>query len=95
MSVSLGCDGIFVIGTSDSASGEEEVVVLRLRSGSAVYMSGESRFAWHGVPQIVAGTCPRHLEDWPARHGGGNEYEEWKGWMRGKRVNLNVRQMYD
>ncbi|KAF1953690.1 hypothetical protein CC80DRAFT_537281 [Byssothecium circinans] len=106
ISVSLGCDAIFVIGTStlDTAeessqngpSSDEKVLTLRLRSGSAVYMSGPSRFAWHGVPQIVAGTCPDELKSWPARDDGLDPlYEEWRGWMGGKRVNLNVRQMWD
>jgi len=85
VSVSLGCDAIFVVGTDD-----DNGLTLRLRSGSAVYMSEQSRFAWHGVPQIVAGTCPNFLEDWP-----GEEFERWRGWMKGKRVNLNVRQMWD
>lgn len=89
VSVSLGCDAVFVIG-----HGERELV-LRLRSGSAVYMAGDARFAWHGVPQIVGGTCPEYLAEWPAEHDGDGEYEEWRGWMRGKRVNLNVRQMWD
>jgi alkylated DNA repair protein alkB family protein 1 len=88
ISLSLGCDAVFVIGTDD-----DKVLTLRLRSGSAVYMSGASRFAWHGVPQIVAGTCPEHLRDWPGDHDG--VLDEWKGWMAGKRVNLNVRQMWD
>jgi alkylated DNA repair protein alkB family protein 1 len=91
VSLSLGCDAVFVIGTVD------KVVTLRLRSGSAVYMSGPSRFAWHGVPRIVPGTCPHHLAEWPASAVGeqSNEFEAWRGWMRGKRVNLNVRQMWD
>ncbi|KAF1925897.1 oxidoreductase [Didymella exigua CBS 183.55] len=103
VSVSLGCDAVFVIGVSTSTSdwkesGEKEVgektVTLRLRSGSALYMSGPSRFAWHGVPQIVKGTCPQYLADWPAEDGK-EEFKEWRGWMSGKRVNLNVRQMWD
>ncbi|PVH95151.1 hypothetical protein DM02DRAFT_537962 [Periconia macrospinosa] len=70
ISVSLGCDAVFIIGTTSSSSSEcrdddaaiqENVVALRLRSGSAVYMSGPSRFAWHGVPQIIPGTCPEAL----------------------------------
>lgn len=94
VSVSLGCDAVFVIGH------EKKAMVMRLRSGSAVYMSGDARFAWHGVPQIVGGTCPDYLKDWPAggEQGGGKEegqYKEWRGWMAGKRVNLNVRQMWD
>jgi alkylated DNA repair protein alkB family protein 1 len=98
VSVSLGCDAIFVLGT-EGRRGEEKMVTLRLRSGSAVYMSGESRFAWHGVPQIVGGTCPEYLRDWPAKTAGEDSgdggYEAWKGWMANKRVNLNVRQMWD
>lgn len=88
VSISLGCDAVFVIGS------EDKVLVLRLRSGSAVYMSGEARFAWHGVPQIVRGTCPEYLAEWPGEEGEG-QFEEWRRWMEGKRVNLNVRQMWD
>jgi alkylated DNA repair protein alkB family protein 1 len=104
VSVSLGCDAVFVIGISgkeDNHSekgvqeGQDRILTLRLRSGSAVYMSGNSRFGWHGVPQVVAGTCPEYLKDWPGTAGSEGEYEEWKGWMANKRVNLNVRQMWD
>ena len=94
ISISLGCDAIFIIGTDDPATGEEDVLAFRLRSGSAVYMSEKSRFAWHGVPQIIPDTCPEHLKDWPFTTTDGSvEYEKWKGWMKSKRINLNVRQM--
>jgi alkylated DNA repair protein alkB family protein 1 len=94
--VSLGCDAVFVIGTSSDDQEGDKILTLRLRSGSAVYMSGPSRFAWHGVPQIVGGTCPKYLEDWPGRtEGEEGQYEAWREWMKGKRVNLNVRQMWD
>lgn len=86
ISVSFGCDGLFMISHDDGEGCE----VIRLRSGDAVYMSGQSRFAWHGVPKIIPETCPTWLRDWP-----GPEYPFWKGWMGGKRVNLNVRQMTD
>lgn len=65
ISVSLGCDAVFVIGTGEGS------VVFRLRSGSAVYMAGESRFAWHGVPRIVEGSCPGYLAGWPGGEGEG------------------------
>ncbi|KAJ9667408.1 hypothetical protein H2201_002609 [Coniosporium apollinis] len=110
VSISLGCDGIFVIGIEEE--GKCRTVVVRLRSGDAVYMTGESRFAWHGVPLIVGGTCPAFLGEWPATPkgegedaragagedgGGGSEdpFERWRGWMAGKRINLNVRQMFE
>lgn len=90
-SISLGCDGIFVIGLGgDSEDAAPRVATLRLRSGDAVLMSGESRYAWHSVPRVVEGSCPDYLQDWP-----GNEYPTWAGWMSGKRINLNVRQMFN
>ncbi|KAL0638807.1 hypothetical protein Q9L58_002235 [Maublancomyces gigas] len=80
VSLSIGCDALFVIGLDDSS----EVLVMRIRSGDAVIMDRESRWAWHSVPKILAETCPGWLADWPA-----------DGWMGRKRVNLNVRQMWD
>ncbi|KAL2001047.1 hypothetical protein VTN02DRAFT_2306 [Thermoascus thermophilus] len=89
ISVSFGCDGLFLVG-HDNADGCE---VIRLRSGDAVYMTGRSRFAWHGVPKVLPSTCPIWLKDWPAYQGGGAQYRHWRGWMSSKRINLNVRQM--
>ncbi|KAJ0419383.1 hypothetical protein BJY00DRAFT_313985 [Aspergillus carlsbadensis] len=91
VSVSFGCDGLFLISHDDGEGCE----VIRLRSGDAVYMDGTSRFAWHAVPKIVPGTCPAWLADWPCVGGdeGVERYQAWKGWMAGKRINLNVRQM--
>ncbi|PWW77930.1 hypothetical protein C7212DRAFT_175906 [Tuber magnatum] len=81
VSVSLGCEALFIAGV-----GEGEGVVVRVRSGDAVVMSGEARWAWHSVPTVAARTCPEWLQEWP---------EERRCWMMGKRVNLNVRQMWD
>ena len=62
-------------------------------------MSGESRYAWHGVPKIVEGSCPEWMRDWPCEGDGeggeGEMFEGWRGWMGGKRVNLNVRQIFE
>ena len=100
VSISLGCDCLFMIApnnrakapTEDGAKADKDYLLLRLRSGDAVYMTEDSRFAWHGVPKVLKGTCPEYLADWPAEDG---QYEEWRGWMRNKRINLNVRQMRD
>lgn len=102
ISISLGCDSLFMIAPNDVGKMSEEEkkalpggkdhLILRLRSGDAVYMTNESRFAWHGVPKVLKGTCPDYLEDWPAEDG---RFEEWKGWMKNKRININVRQMRD
>ncbi|KUI69775.1 Alpha-ketoglutarate-dependent dioxygenase abh1 [Cytospora mali] len=90
VSVSMGCDALFMIAPNDV--GEKHYLLLRIRSGDVIYMTGESRYAWHGVPKVVKGTCPDYLQDWPAEDG---KYEEWRGWMANKRINLNVRQMRD
>ena len=100
VSISLGCDGIFVVGLECSdGDGDPRVVTIRLRSGDAVLMSGESRYAWHGVPKVLEGTCPEFLQDWPfqvVRDGDESveQFDQWKGWMSRKRINLNVRQMF-
>lgn len=71
---------------------QKQYLLLRLRSGDAIYMSEDARYAWHGVPKVLKGTCPDYLADWPA---GDGQYDDWRGWMKNKRINLNVRQMRD
>ncbi|KAH7192510.1 uncharacterized protein B0J16DRAFT_61596 [Fusarium flagelliforme] len=100
ISLSFGCDGLFMIAPNDlkpgapnEAPGEKQYLLLRLRSGDAIYMTQESRYAWHGVPKVLKDTCPNYLQDWPAREDG--KFSEWRGWLKTKRINLNVRQMRD
>ncbi|OAL27066.1 alkylated DNA repair protein AlkB [Fonsecaea nubica] len=88
ISISFGCDGIFLVGGDDNA----DAIAIRLRSGDAILMSGESRYAWHGVPKILPDTCPPWLQDWPDT-GHDGLYQQWRGWMSKKRINLNVRQI--
>jgi DNA alkylation damage repair protein AlkB len=97
ISLSFGCDGLFMIapsagpGQNSAMDGDSTpFLLLRLRSGDAIYMSEESRYAWHGVPKIIKGTCPDYIEDWPATS---HAHDDWRGWMKNKRINLNVRQM--
>jgi len=88
ISVSIGCDALFIAGNDDGSC----TSTIRLRSGDVLLMSGESRYAWHAVPKIIPDTCPSWLEDWPAVSDTG-EYQIWRGWMKNKRINLNIRQM--
>ena len=91
ISASIGCDCIFMVGNQNGSS----VSAIRLRSGDVLLMSGESRFAWHAVPKIIADTCPSWLEDWPVLDQTGSGHDQgWQGWMRNKRINLNIRQMH-
>lgn len=97
VSLSFGCDGIFVVGLPSQGDGCPQHLTIRLRSGDAIYMSSEARFAWHGVPQIIPNTCPEWLRSWPATEDTNydvrNPYEPWRDWISKKRVNLNIRQM--
>ena len=100
VSISFGCDGIFIIGLESEKCEEPKCVVVRLHSGDAVVMNGPARFAWHGVPQVIQNSCPVSLGDWPAvahdeskPRDGKHPYEDWRGWLSNKRVNLNIRQM--
>lgn len=99
VSFSFGCDALFMAAPSvcgrqsedkDKTTPKKKYLLLRMRSGDAMYMTQESRYAWHGVPKILQGTCPDYLENWPA---GDGKFEAWKGWLRNKRINLNVRQI--
>ncbi|TVY20802.1 Alpha-ketoglutarate-dependent dioxygenase abh1 [Lachnellula arida] len=90
VSISLGCSALFVIGLRDKTSGELHHETILLRSGDVLYMDGESRYAWHGVPKILQGTCPGYLQSWP-----GKNFPAYEGWMGNRRINLNVRQMFE
>ena len=97
ISISLGCDGILIIGLQDRKDLEPRCAVVRLQSGDAIYMAGPARFAWHGLPQVIPNSCPDGLRDWPAGPKNGisteDTFEAWRGWMANTRVNLSVRQV--
>jgi alkylated DNA repair protein alkB family protein 1 len=103
-SFTLGCDGLFILsrdkGTSEVDEKDEdremEMCVLRVRSGDCVWMGGETRWCWHAMPKVMAGTCPEWLENWPVVDGEGGEkvFEKWRGFMKGKRLNISCRQVW-
>ena len=102
VSISLGCDAVFVIGLRSADDANLHHLAIRLHSGDAIYMSGEARYAWHGVPRIIPDSCPASLRSWPATCNNEKSsteaqdcFEAWRDWMSTKRVNLNVRQMFD
>ncbi|KAF3905295.1 hypothetical protein ABW21_db0208537 [Orbilia brochopaga] len=72
---------------------DEHTLLIKIRSGDALVMGGDSRWAWHGVPKVLPDTCPEELSQWPLSTF--SNRANWAGWMTRKRVNLNVRQMYN
>lgn len=97
VSISIGCEALFLVGIRNAVEQRSRYHILRLRSGDAVYMSGAARFAWHGVPLILSASCPLSLQSWPANEDetSAGQFEAWRSWMAEKRVNLNIRQMFD
>ncbi|KAI8999005.1 hypothetical protein BD414DRAFT_454355 [Trametes punicea] len=89
VSISLGCAAIFLIG---GLTRDDPPTPILLRSGDVVVMSGPAcRRAYHGVPRILEGTLPSHLEGDDGERGDWDVYEEY---LRGARVNVNVRQVF-
>ncbi|KAK6513214.1 hypothetical protein TWF506_009378 [Arthrobotrys conoides] len=78
---------------------DTHTIIIRIRSGDAVVMGGQSRWAWHGVPKVIGETCPEELSQWPSlcdhKTPDNADKIDWTGWMKRKRVNLNIRQMYE
>ncbi|TFK42638.1 hypothetical protein BDQ12DRAFT_623854 [Crucibulum laeve] len=92
VSISLGNAAVFLIGglTRDS-----EPVPIILRSGDVVIMSGPAcRRAYHGVPRILDGTLPPHLEVDSMAEDERSEWEPYENYMRTTRINVNVRQVF-
>ena len=97
VSISLGCEGIFMVALQAEDEIDPRIAVFRLYSGDVLYLSGLARFAWHGLAQIIPETCPDWLHEWPTEsfHSDidANQPNHWQGFMKNKRVNLSVRQV--
>ncbi|KAF1346865.1 hypothetical protein BDV97DRAFT_228078 [Delphinella strobiligena] len=86
--------------SENESNSESKIVVLRVKSGDVVYMDGETRWAWHAMPKVLAGTCPDFMAQWPAGSEGSmgveeGAFEKWRGFMAGKRLNISCRQVFD
>ncbi len=78
---SLGNTGLFLLGGRTRA---EPPHAMFIRSGDAMLLSGEARLAYHGVPRVLAGSCPAELAT-PDPLG---------RFMSAARININVRQVH-
>ncbi|KAI1788490.1 hypothetical protein LXA43DRAFT_1025374 [Ganoderma leucocontextum] len=94
VSISLGCAAVFLIG---GLTRDDPPTPIILRSGDVVIMSGPAcRRAYHGVPRILEGTLPPHLEGPDANTSSPDEddWEVYEEYLRGTRINVNVRQVF-
>lgn len=146
LDISLGCDGIFVLGLEGSGDEEREttssvgqsddddswrnlvvspdseddgkapahqhageagsndktvsstrnaprLAAIHLRSSDALLFTGPSKRAWYGVARILTGSSPTWEQQWPCWPGtiDSRRMEDWKGCMKGRRIDLVVR----
>jgi alkylated DNA repair protein alkB family protein 1 len=106
-SFTFGCDGLFILAREiegkvvdeNDIDREMKCEVVRVRSGDCVWMEPPTRWCWHAMPKVMGGTCPVELGEWPVgslgKGANEREFEKWRGWMRGKRVNISCRQVWD
>jgi hypothetical protein len=71
-----------------------------VRSGDCIHLDGEARWAWHAMARTIVGTCPDFLSSWPKGTPGATAeeekaYKKWEGFMKGKRLNISCRQVWD
>jgi alkylated DNA repair protein alkB family protein 1 len=74
LSLSLGASCVFLLGGADR---EAPVLPILLRSGDVSVLAGPARRFFHGVPKILPGSCPAHLQDI----------------LGSSRININIRQV--
>lgn len=82
VSLSLGCDGVFLIG---GHSREDSPTALLVHSGDALVLSGDARQCYHGVPRILPGQCSIQPVD--------SDALEVTACMQDMRVNISIRQI--
>ena len=82
VSLSLGCDGVFLIG---GHSKEDSPTALLVHSGDALVLSGDARQCYHGVPRILPGQCSIQPVD--------SDALEVTACMQDMRVNISIRQI--
>lgn len=87
VSISLGCDAIFLIETKPFEE-DSEVSAVHLRSGDVVILSGPARLALHSVAVIFFNTfaCPERL---------GESDLALVDVLKTTRLNLNIKQVAD
>ena len=52
--------------TNCGGVGDEKGIVVTVMDWCAVAINGEARWAWHSLPTIVGGICPRWLQGSPS-----------------------------
>ena len=84
VSLSLGCDAVFLIG---GVSKDIAPSAVWVHSGDALVLSGPARQCYHGVPRVM----PRHTSS-RTDSGEASCQSEMAAYMQSARVNISIRQ---
>ncbi|KAK5135449.1 hypothetical protein LTR08_005237 [Meristemomyces frigidus] len=68
------------------------LAAIHLRSTDALLFTGLSRRAWYGVAKVLPGSSPAFEQQWPCWPGTVERrgQDNWKGCMKGRRIDLVV-----
>ena len=100
LSISLGSQAIFLIGTESKSTKPE---AIRLRSGDLCIMSGKSRLSYHGVPKVIKEDCIEEYFNYnecssdfigSVFHVNDSEWQSFYEYIKINRINLNIRQVF-
>lgn len=82
-------------GTGDDFAWDSgfQLAAIRLKNGDALLCSGESADIWHGVAKGNEGSFNAWEQNWPcwSEAENGSRLQEWKGCMRGRRIDFLLR----
>lgn len=92
ISLSLGKPCVFLMGGPTT---DDKPSAYYLRSGCIVIMSGKGRRCFHGVPRIFQLGTGISEDDNLDPDEDREEWEPWRVFMREKRINVNVRQVFE
>ena len=85
VSLSLGCDAVFLIG---GKSRDVAPSAIWVHSGDAIVLSGPARQCYHGVPRVV----PGHVLPGNRASGSRRCEQDIGAYMQSTRINISIRQ---
>ena len=90
VSMSLGCDAVFLMGFETR---EEPPTPILVRSGDVIVLSGRARRCYHGLPRILDTSAFKAQGQGGAEGEDGvrSERERVEAYLASRRINISVR----
>jgi len=90
VSVSFGSSAIYLLGGDTR---DEIPRPILIESGDVMVLGGEARMWYHGIARVLENSCPEYWK--PKHHTGEMEHIATLFYCENRRINMNVRQVYD